>query len=84
MSLAHRDQELALPASVHLAKAGAAVADRIALNVFVPEDRQRYVLALEKLAPSGGVARPLRQNSTAPRERLVSSRQMSSRSDPAQ
>jgi hypothetical protein len=56
MSLAHRDQELALPASVHLAKAGAAVADRIALNVFVPEDRQRYVLALEKLAPSGGVA----------------------------
>jgi hypothetical protein len=47
MSLAHRDRELALPASVQLAEAGVAVALRIALNVFVPEDRQRDVLALE-------------------------------------
>ena len=52
MSLAHRDRELALPASVHLAEAGVAVALQIALNVFVPEDRQRYVLALEKLPPA--------------------------------
>ena len=49
MSLTLRELELALPASVHLPKAGVAVALRIALNVFVPEDRQRYVLALEKL-----------------------------------
>src|ERR1700724_307133 len=47
MGLAHRNRELALPTSVQLAEAGVAVALRIALNVLVPEDRQRDVLALE-------------------------------------
>ena len=47
VGLAHRNRELALPASVQLAEARVAVALRIALNVFVPEDRQRDVLALE-------------------------------------
>src|ERR1700730_15205501 len=47
MGLAHRNRELAFPASVQLAEAGVAVALRIALNVLVPEDRQRDVLALE-------------------------------------
>jgi hypothetical protein len=39
--LAHRNRELAFPASVQLAEAGVAIALRIALNVLVPEDRQR-------------------------------------------
>ena len=47
VGLAHRNRELALPASVQLAEARVTVALRIALNVFVPEDRQRDVLALE-------------------------------------
>ena len=47
MGLAHRNRELALPASVQLAEARVAVALGIALDVFVPEDRQRDVLALE-------------------------------------
>jgi hypothetical protein len=47
VGLAHRNRELALPTSVQLAEAGIAVALRIALNVLVPEDRQRDVLALE-------------------------------------
>src|SRR5947208_1147677 len=55
MGLAHRDRELGFPASVQLAEAGVAVAVRIALDVLVPEDRQRDVLALE-LAMDG---RPL-------------------------
>jgi hypothetical protein len=47
VGLAHRDRELALPAAVKVAEAGVAVALRIALDVFVPEERQRDVLALE-------------------------------------
>src|SRR5262249_29490517 len=47
MGLAHRDRELGLPDSVQLAEAGIAVALRMALDVLVPEDRQRNVLALE-------------------------------------
>lgn len=47
MGLTHRDRELAFPASVQLAEAGVAVTLRIALDVFVPQDRQRHVLALE-------------------------------------
>src|SRR5262249_1587396 len=39
--------ELGLPDSVQLAEAGIAVALRMALDVLVPEDRQRNVLALE-------------------------------------
>jgi hypothetical protein len=60
MGLAHRNRELALPASVQLAEAGVSVALRIALNVLVPEDRQRDVLALE-LAMD---ARPVRLDLT--------------------
>src|SRR5206468_12291448 len=48
MGLAHRDRELGFPASVQLAEAGVAVAVRIALDVLVPEDRQRDVLARER------------------------------------
>ena len=47
MGLAHRDRDPAFPASVELAETGVAVALRVVLDVFVPEDRQRDVLALE-------------------------------------
>jgi hypothetical protein len=47
MGLAHREREFVLPTSIQLAKTGVAVALRIALDVLVPEKRQRAVLALE-------------------------------------
>jgi hypothetical protein len=45
VGLAHRDRKLGFPESVQLTEAGVAVALPIALNVLVPEDRQRDVLA---------------------------------------
>src|SRR5213593_2446574 len=47
MGLAHRDRELGFPASVQFAETGVAIAVRIALDVLIPEDRQRDVLALQ-------------------------------------
>jgi hypothetical protein len=47
VGLAHRDRELAFPDAVQLAEARVAEALRMAHDVFVPEDRQRDVLALE-------------------------------------
>lgn len=47
MGLPHRDRDPAFPASVELAETGVAVALGVALDVFVPEDRQRDVLAFE-------------------------------------
>jgi hypothetical protein len=47
VGLAHRDRELAFPASVQLAEARVAVALRIARDVLIPENRQSDVLALE-------------------------------------
>jgi hypothetical protein len=47
VGLPHRERELGFPTSVQLAEAGVAVALRIVLDVLVPEDRQRDVLAFE-------------------------------------
>jgi len=52
MGLAHGDRELRFPAPVEFAEARVAVALRIALDVLVPQDRQRNVLALQ-LAMNG-------------------------------
>jgi hypothetical protein len=47
MRLAHRDRELALPATVQFAEPGISVALRFLSDVLVPQDRERDVLALE-------------------------------------
>src|SRR5438445_9310845 len=58
VGLTHRDRELGFPASVQLAETGIAVALRMALDVLVPEDRQRDVLALELPVDGRPTARP--------------------------
>ena len=47
MGLAHRHRQLARPGPVELAEPGVAIAVRVLLDVLVPQDRQRDVLALQ-------------------------------------
>jgi len=47
MGLAHRDRQLAFKGPVEIAEAGIAVPVGMLLDVFVPQDRERDVLALE-------------------------------------
>src|SRR5260370_18579218 len=56
MGLAHRDRELAFPGPVEFAEAGIAIPVRLLLDILVPQDRQRDVLA-PQLAVD---ARPIR------------------------
>src|SRR5260370_20247711 len=56
MGLAHRDRELAFPGPVEFAEAGIAIPVRLLLDILVPQDRQRDVLA-PQLAMD---ARPIR------------------------
>src|SRR5947199_5335300 len=88
MGLAHRDRELGFPASVQLAEAGIAVALRMALDVLVPEDRQRDVLALElpvdRARPDAGDLASCRRRQTAwPRARHRSAASGSGQLSPA-
>src|ERR1700716_3566401 len=47
MRLAHRHRQAAFPAAVELAEPRIAIPAGLARDVFLPQDRQRYVLALE-------------------------------------
>src|SRR5258707_1507764 len=55
MGLAHRDREVAFPGRVEFAEAGIAIPVRPLLDILVPQDRQRDVLAPQLAADASPI-----------------------------